>query len=313
MEKRTLGRSGLSIAPLVFGGNVFGWTADETTSFKLLDGFVDAGLDAIDTADVYSAWADGNTGGESETVIGNWLAANPAKRDKITLITKVGSQMPDGAGLSARWIERAVEDSLSRLKTDYIDLYLSHFPDPDTPYAETLAAYDKLIQAGKVRAVGGSNLDAAQLEAAQGAAKQANLPRYEVLQPEYNLYDRAGFEGPLARYCVDNEIGVITYFSLAAGFLTGKYRRPEDVSGQRARMVGKYLDDKGLRLLDALDTVAQDTGASHAEIALAWLMRKEGVTAPIASASKPSQLETLVKAVDLDLSEAAMTLLNDAG
>ncbi len=232
--KRPLGRTGLSIAPLVFGGNVFGWTADEATSFALLDAFVEAGFDAVDTADVYSAWAPGNSGGESETIIGRWMKARGA-RSKITLITKVGSPMGEGKkGLSARYIAEAVEASLKRLQTDVIDLYLSHWPDPETPHEESLAAYDKLLKAGKVRAIGCSNLDATQLAASLEAAKAHGLPRYDVLQPEYNLHDRAKFEGPLADLCVAEEIGVITYFSLAKGFLSGKYRSEADLGRARA-------------------------------------------------------------------------------
>jgi aryl-alcohol dehydrogenase-like predicted oxidoreductase len=315
MQKRPLGRSGLSIAPLVFGGNVFGWTADEPTSFALLDRFVDAGFDAVDTADVYSAWAPGNSGGESETIIGNWMKARGA-RSKITLITKVGSPMGEGKkGLSARYIAEAVEASLRRLQTDVIDLYLSHWPDPETPYEETLGAYDKLLKAGKVRAIGCSNLDAGQLRASLEAAKAAGLPRYEVLQPEYNLHDRAKFEGALGDLCLTEQIGVITYFSLAKGFLSGKYRSEADLgkSPRGERGVRPYLTERGFRILKALDMVAAAKDAKPAEIAIAWLMHKKAVTAPIASATTLDQMESLVRSATVTLSAEDMAALDAAG
>ena len=313
--KRPLGRTGLSIAPLVFGGNVFGWTADEATSFALLDAFVEAGFDAVDTADVYSAWAPGNSGGESETIIGRWMKARGA-RSKITLITKVGSPMGDGKkGLSARYIAEAVEASLKRLQTDVIDLYLSHWPDPETPHEESLAAYEKLLKAGKVRAIGCSNLDATQLAASLEAAKAHGLPRYDVLQPEYNLHDRAKFEGPLADLCVAEEIGVITYFSLAKGFLSGKYRSEADLgkspSGERG--VRPYLTDRGFRILAALDAVGEAHACKPAEVALAWLMRKRGVTAPIASATTLEQMDSLLRSAALRLTDSDMRTLDAAG
>ena len=315
MEMRALGRTGLRVAPLVFGGNVFGWTADEATSFRLLDAFVDAGLNAIDTADVYSAWVPGNRGGESETVIGRWLARDPGKREKVLIITKVGMDLGEGRkGLSARWISQAVADSLKRLGTDRIDLYLSHAPDKDVPYEETLGAFDALKQEGKVRAVGASNLDAGQLRAALDAAAAAGLPRYDVLEPEYNLYDREAFEGPLADLCVAEDIGVITYFSLASGFLSGTYRSEADLAGRsRGERVKQYLNPRGTRILAALDDVAGRLGAKPAEVALAWLLRKRGVTAPIASATSRAQLDSLVKAVTLQLSAADVATLDAAG
>lgn len=315
MQPRPLGRTGLSIAPIVFGGNVFGWTADEKTSFALLDAFFDAGFNTVDTADVYSRWVPGHSGGESETIIGKWLKTGRVPRDKAIIVTKVGSDMGQGRiDLSARWIARAVEDSLTRLQTDYIDLYLSHWPDPDTPYEETLAAFDKLKAAGKVRAIGCSNLDAAQLQASLDAAKAAGLPRYDVIQPEYNLAKRDVFEGPLAELCSREEIGVITYFSLAAGFLTGKYRTKEDAAGKaRENRVSAYLDERGEKVLAALDEAARITGAKHAEIALAWLIRKPAVTAPIASATSLSQLRSLIAAATLPLSGDVMALLDKAG
>lgn len=315
MQKRPLGRTGLDIAPLVFGGNVFGWTADEKTSFDLLDAFRAAGFNTIDTADVYSSWAPGNKGGESETIIGNWLKHSAVPRDDVVIVTKVGSDLGEGRkGLSKCWIAEAVEDSLKRLQTDHIDLYLSHWPDADTSYEETLEAHARLVKEGKVRAFGASNLDAGQLQASFDAADGAGLPRYAVLQPEYNLYDRAGFEGPLAELCIRETIGVITYYSLASGFLTGKYRSEADTQGKsRGKGVAKYLDARGHAILDALDQVSADTGAAPAEIALAWLMAKPGVTAPIASATSLSQLESLIKSANLDLSAEAIALLDQAG
>jgi len=315
MQKRALGKTGLSIAPLVFGGNVFGWTADEKTSFALLDAFVDAGFDAIDTADVYSRWVPGNSGGESETIIGSWLARSKVSRDKVVIVTKVGSDMGQGRrDLGKRWIMEAVENSLRRLKTDHIDLYLSHWPDPDTPYEETLEAHAALVKEGKVRAFGASNLDAAQLQASFDAADAAGLPRYAALQPEYNLYDRAGFEGPLAELCRKEEIGVITYYSLASGFLSGKYRSASDTEGRaRGGGIKKYLDAKGMAILAALDKVAAETGAAPAEIALAWLMAKPAVPAPIASATSLAQLESLTRASELVLTADQMALLDAAG
>lgn len=315
MQKRRLGRTDLEIAPLVFGGNVFGWTADERTSFAMLDRFVDAGFNAIDTADVYSSWAPGNSGGESETIIGKWMKAR-GTRSKITLITKVGSPMGEGKkGLSARYIPEAVEASLKRLQTDVIDLYLSHWPDPETPYEETLGAYEKLVKAGKVRAIGCSNLDAAQLKASLKAAKAHDLPRYEVLQPEYNLHDRAKFEGPLADLCLAENIGVITYFSLAKGFLSGKYRSEADLgkSPRGERSVKPYLTERGFRVLKALDDMAAAKGVKQAEVAVAWLMHKKAVTAPIASATTLDQMESLVRSAQVKLSANDLVALDAAG
>ncbi|MBO9122343.1 MULTISPECIES: aldo/keto reductase [unclassified Rhizobium] len=315
MELRRLGKTGLSVAPIVFGGNVFGWTADEKTSFDILDAFFDAGFNTIDTADVYSAWVPGNKGGDSEEIIGKWLKQNKVARDKAVIITKVGSEMgPGKKGLKEQYILEAVEASLKRLQTDYIDLYLSHWPDAETPYEETLGAFAKLKQQGKIRAIGCSNLDATQLQSSFDAAEKAGLPRYDVIQPEYNLYDRAPFEGPLADLCVKEDTGVITYYSLASGFLSGKYRSKADTEGKaRGGKAAGYLDDKGLKILAALDTVATETGGKPAEIALAWLLRKKGVTAPIASATSLSQLDSLTKSATLALSDEAMALLDKAG
>ena len=314
MNMRRLGKTGLSVSPIVFGGNVFGWTADEKTSFDILDAFFDAGLNTIDTADVYSAWVPGNKGGDSEEIIGRWLKKGKVSRDKAVIITKVGSDMGQGKTLKEQYILKAVEDSLRRLQTDYIDVYLSHWPDADTPHEESLTAYAKLKQQGKIRSFGCSNYDAALLQASFDAAEKAGLPRYDVLQPEYNLYERASFEGPLAELCVKEDIGVITYFSLAAGFLTGKYRSKADTEGRaREGRVSQYLDAKGMNILSALDKVSAETGAKPAEIALAWLLNKKGVTAPIASATSLSQLESLAKAAKLTLSGEAMALLDKAG
>ena len=305
-QKRPLGRSGLSIAPLVLGTNVFGWTIDEPTSFSVLDAFVDYGFDAIDTADSYSSWAPGNQGGESETIIGRWLARDPSKRDRVTIMTKVGSGMPGTGGkksLAKRWIVQAVEDSLRRLQVDTIDLYQSHWPDPETPYEETLSAYADLIAAGKVRAIGASNLDAAQLADALRVADERKLPRYQTLQPKYNLYDRDSYEGPLRDLCIREGLGVISYYGLASGFLSGKYRSQDDLSkSARGGGIGGYLNERGFRILAALDAVGGRLSAQPAEIALAWLMQREGVTAPIASATSREQLASLVHAAEVRLS-----------
>ncbi|GLQ82113.1 NADP-dependent aryl-alcohol dehydrogenase [Mesorhizobium huakuii] len=313
MQKRRLGRTDLSIAPLVLGGNVFGWTADEKTSFDLLDRFVAGGLNAIDTADAYSRWVPGNKGGESETIIGKWMK-DRGNRDKVVVITKVGSDMGQGhKDLSAAYIEKAVEASLKRLRTDVIDLYLSHWPDPTTPYEETLGAYEKLLAKGKVRHVGCSNLDAGQLRAALDVASLRSLPRYEVLQPEYNLYDRSSFDGPLRDLCVAEDIGVITYFSLAKGFLSGKYRSEADLGqSERGEDIDSYLNARGMRILAALDAISAKHSAKQAEVALAWAIARPGVTAPIASATKASQMDSLIKAASLKLTADDMAELDKA-
>ncbi len=314
MKQRQLGRTGLTVAPLCFGGNVFGWTADEATSHRLLDAFVDAGFNFIDTADVYSAWAPGNTGGESETIIGKWLKSR-GNRDKVVIATKVGSEMGLGRkGLSPAYIRIAVEDSLRRLQTDRIDLYQSHWDDPDTPFEDTLGAYQRLIDEGKVRAIGASNLTAARLREALEVSARTGLPRYETLQPGYNLYDRRDYEAELEGLCRQNGLGVISYYSLAAGFLTGKYRSPQD-AGKSVRgegVVSKYLDDRGRAILAALDEVASQHKATPAQVALAWLIARPGLTAPIASASKVEQLDDLFAAVRLRLDPASIERLNRA-
>jgi len=313
MQKRRLGNTSLEIAPLVFGGNVFGWTADEPTSFAMLDRFFEAGLNAIDTADVYSRWVPGNSGGESETIIGNWMKSR-GSRDSVVVVTKVGSDMGQGhRDLSARWIEQAVEHSLRRLQTDAIDLYLSHWPDERTSYEETLRAYDVLLSKGKVRFVGVSNVDARQLSAALSISARKDLPRYQVLQPEYNLYDRSSFEGPLRDLCIAENIGVITYYSLASGFLTGKYRSEADLSkSPRGGGIREYLNDRGARILAAVDSVAAARGAAPAEVALAWVMAQPGVTAPIASATSVEQVESLIRSVSLSLSKEEIAALTEA-
>jgi aryl-alcohol dehydrogenase-like predicted oxidoreductase len=308
MEQRRLGRSDLMVSPLCLGGNVFGWTADEATSFKVLDRFVGAGLNFIDTADVYSAWAPGNSGGESETIIGNWLKAR-RNRDKVVIATKVGWEK----GLSAAHIRTAVEDSLRRLQTDRIDLYQSHKDDPKTPLEDTLGAYAELMRAGKVRAIGASNYSAARLREALSVSARDGLPRYESLQPEYNLYERAGYETELEPLCRENGLGVICYYSLASGFLTGKYRSEADfgrsVRGQR---MAKYLNERGRRILAALDEVAAQHRATPAQVALAWLIARPGLTAPIASATSVEQVDDLVAATRLSLDRASIERLTAA-
>lgn len=314
MDKRQLGGSGLRVAPWCLGGNVFGWTADEATSFRLLDAFVDHGFDFIDTADVYSRWVPGHAGGESETVIGRWLAERGG-RDRIVLATKVGMDMGAGRdGLSRRHIVQSVEGSLRRLQTDVIDLYQSHRDDPKTPVEEVMEAHAALISAGKVRAIGASNFGAERLKAALAVSLDRGVPRYESLQPEYNLYDRAGFETELRDLCLKNGIGVIPYFSLAAGFLTGKYRSQADFGkSPRGGGMAEYLNPRGFRILAVLDRVADETGAVPAAVALAWLMAQPAVTAPIASATTVDQLGVLAKAAALTLSPAQLTALTDAG
>ncbi|CAN7645511.1 aldo/keto reductase [Mesorhizobium sp. LjNodule214] len=313
MQKRRLGRTDLSIAPLVLGGNVFGWTADEKTSFDLLDRFAGAGLNAIDTADAYSRWHAGNKGGESETIIGKWMKSR-GNRDKIIVITKVGSDMGQGRrDLSAAYIEKAVDQSLKRLQTDVIDLYLSHWPDPATPYEETLGAYQSLLAKGKIRHAGCSNLDAGQLRAALDVASLRSLPRYEALQPAYNLYDRSSFDGSLRDLCLAEDIGVISYYGLAKGFLSGKYRSEADLGkSQRGGGVKDYLNPRGMRILSALDAVAERHSAKQAEVALAWVMARPGITAPIASATTLAQMDSLVRAASLALGADDMAALDEA-
>ena len=314
MEKRQLGRSGLTVVPLCLGGNVFGWTIDEPTSHRLLDAFVEQGFNFIDTADSYSTWAPGNTGGESETIIGSWLKGR-GDRDRLVIATKVGSEMgPGKKGLAPAYIRTAVEDSLRRLRTDYIDLYQSHWDEPETPFEDTLAAYQDLIDQGKVRAVGASNLGPARLRAALEVGGKPGLARYESLQPEYNLFDRAGYEADLEGICRENQLGVISYYSLASGFLSGKYRSPED-AGKSPRgqgVVSKYLNDRGLAILAALDEVAARHDANPSQVALAWLIARPGLTAPIVSATSLEQLKDLTAAARLILDRASIDRLDKA-
>jgi aryl-alcohol dehydrogenase-like predicted oxidoreductase len=316
MQMRPLGGSGLKVAPLAFGGNVFGWTADEATSFALLDAFVDAGFNLVDTADVYSRWVPGHSGGESETIIGRWLQ-HSGKRDRIVLATKVGKPMGDEAsgrsGLSRRWIRQAVEDSLRRLQTDRIDLYQSHDDDAATPMEETLAAFAELIQEGKVRAIGASNFSAPRLAEALATSARLGLPRYESLQPLFNLADRAPYEAELQPLCVAEGLGVINFFGLARGFLTGKYRSEADLGkSPRGAGVKGYLNPRGLRILAALDEVAQRLNATLAQVALAWQMAQPGITAPIASATSLAQFAELAAAARLTLSAECQQRLDAA-
>ncbi|HLX28851.1 MAG TPA: aldo/keto reductase [Casimicrobiaceae bacterium] len=313
MERQKLGRTGFDVAPLALGGNVFGWTADEATSFRVLDAFVDAGGNLIDTADSYSRWAAGHAGGESETVIGRWIAGR-GRHDDVVIATKVGSDMGQGKCLRRDYILRSAEQSLSRLHVDAIDVYQSHWDDEKTPFDETLDAYARLIEQGKVRAIGASNLSAARLSQALEVSAREGLPRYQTLQPLYNMYSRDEFEGPLCELCLREDVGVITYFSLAAGFLTGKYRSAADAS-KSARgegIVKKYLNPRGMRILDALDSVASRVHARPAQVALAWLMARPGVTAAIASATSVAQLRELIGATRLALDEVDMRELDEA-
>jgi|SRR5579871_130199 len=313
MTPRTLGASNLKVSPLCLGGNVFGWTIDETTSGKILDGFVAAGFNFIDTADVYSRWAPGHKGGESETIIGNWLKRS-RKRSKVVIATKVGMEMgPNDKGLSKAYILRAVENSLQRLQTDYIDLYQSHQDDPSTPIEETLEAYAELVKQGKVRVIGASNFTADRLQESLLVSAREGYPRYESLQPHYNLVERARFEEALEPLCIDKKLGVIPYFSLASGFLTGKYRSEADLAkSPRGQGVKKYLDDRGRRILAALDQVAENTNATPGKVAIAWLLARPSVTAPIASATTIEQLQDLVDAVNLTLDPESVEILNRA-
>ena len=314
MDFRTLGRSPLKVSPVCLGGNVFGWTVDEPTSFSILDAWLDAGFNFIDTADVYSRWAPGHVGGESETIIGKWLKAS-GKRDSVILATKVGMDMGDGRiGLQPAYIRRAVEESLRRLQTDYIDLYQAHQDDASTPLEDTLQAFGELVEQGKVRVIGASNYTAPRLQEALEISRRLGLPRYESLQPLYNLYDRAVFENELEPLCREQGVGVINFYALAAGFLTGKYRKPADASKspRGANTVEKYLDDRGQRILAALDTVAARTRGKPGQVAIAWLLAQPGVTAPIASASSLAQLAELESALRIKVSTEDIALLDRA-
>ncbi|PYT29080.1 MAG: alcohol dehydrogenase [Acidobacteria bacterium] len=313
MKTRKLGASGLNVSPLCLGGNVFGWTADEKTSFAILDALVAAGFNFVDTADVYSRWVPGHKGGESETIIGNWLKRT-GNRSKVIIATKVGLEMgSNDQGLSRAYIFRAVERSLERLQTDYIDLYQSHRDDPVTPLEETLEAYAELIKQGKVRAIGASNHSADRLVAALEVSEKHGYPRYESLQPHYNLYERAGYEAALEPLCLAKRLGVIPYYSLASGFLTGKYRSEKDLSqSPRGQSVKKYLDVRGVRILTALDQVAGKLHSTPAKVSLAWLLARPSITAPIASATSVEQLHGLIDATNLTLDAESIELLNQA-
>lgn len=310
MQQRQIGTTDLYMAPIAFGGNVFGWTVDEKTSFSLLDGFTGSGFNFIDTADVYSRWAKGNTGGESETIIGNWMRQKK-NRSKIIIATKVGSDMGNGKkGLSKNYIIQAAEDSLKRLRTDYIDLYQTHFDDEGTPVEETLEAYAQLKKEGKVRHIGASNLSPERLKESLLAAFENGLPAYEAFQPHYNLYEREKFEDGLEPVCLGNNIGVITYYSLAGGFLTGKYRSETDLEkSPRGSSAAKYLDERGFKILNALDEVAKQLKTTPATVALAWLIHRPSVTAPIVSATSLTQLESIIKAPDLPITAHEIELL----
>jgi aryl-alcohol dehydrogenase-like predicted oxidoreductase len=312
MEKRRLGRSGLEVAPIVFGGNVFGWSVDQTGANKLLDAFVDLGFNAIDTANSYPRWVPGSLDGESEIIIGNWLKAS-GKRDRVLIFTKIGAEIsPDRKGLSRRHIRTELEGSLKRLQIETIDLYQSHRDDMSTPMEETLQTYAELIREGKVRAIGASNFSAKRLKEALDTSRRLKLPRYESLQPKYNLYDRGEFEGPLEDLCMKEEIGVIPYYGLASGFLTGKYRSPADFGKSEARgsRMGSYLNDRGKKILAALDWAASKHNVRPAAIALAWLMARPSITAPIASATNPDQLEDFASAAKIELDRDDLDQLN---
>jgi aryl-alcohol dehydrogenase-like predicted oxidoreductase len=313
MKKRKLGNSGIEASPLALGGNVFGWTTDEQKSYKILDAFVAAGFDLIDTADTYSRWVPGNKGGESETIIGKWLKWS-GNRTKVIIATKVGSEMgPNRKGLTKPYILRAAEESLRRLQTDTIDLYQSHKDDPDTPLDETLEAYSQLIKQGKVRAIGASNYGAKRLSESMQISTQKGYPCYQCLQPRYNLYDRAEYEKSLEPICIENGMGVITYSSLASGFLTGKYRSEKDRSKSiRGQGILIYLNDRGFRILEALDKVAEQYKSTPAGVSLAWLIARPGITAPIASATSVEQLHELIVGTKLRLDQASIDLLNKA-
>lgn len=313
MEKRKLGNSGLEIAPLILGGNVFGWTANEKTSFQLLDAFIANGFNCIDTADVYSRWAKGNKGGESEKIIGKWIK-KCGKRDSVIIATKVGKEMsPDKKGLSKKYILNAVEDSLTRLQTDYIDLYQSHDDDTNTPLEETLETYTQLMQQGKVRAIGASNYSAKRLLEAVEISKKNNLAQYESLQPLYNLYDRNDFETNLRQACMQNGIGVITFYSLARGFLTGKYRSENDLyKSARGEGIRKFLNHRGMRIIAALDNISQQYLSTPAAVAIAWLIAQPGVTGAIASATSLEQLNEIMQAATLQIDSSTIETLNKA-
>lgn len=313
MEKRQLGNSDLYVQPITFGGNVFGWTIDQKQSFEILNAFTEAGFNFIDTADVYSRWVPENSGGESEKIIGNWMKERK-NREQLVITTKVGSDMGDGKkGLSKKYIIQAIEDSLLRLQTDYIDLYQSHYDDEHTPIEETLEAYAQLIKEGKIRWIGASNFSPERLKASLEISKAKGLPIYQTLQPHYNLYDREVFEKELEKVCLENQLGVINYFSLASGFLTGKYRSKVDFpKNKRGDLAIKCFNERGLKILEALDQVATQYNTTQATVALAWLITRPSIKAPIVSATSLKQLDAMIKAPQLNLDKDAITILNQA-
>ena len=311
MERKTFGKSELSTAPIIFGGNIFGWTLDEKESFKMLDELLEMGYDTIDTADVYSRWAEGNRGGESEIILGKWMK-DRGVRENVSIHTKVGSDMGQGGkDISKPYILKAIEDSLKRLRTDYIDLYYTHWDDDKTPVTETLEAYQELMEQGKVKHIGASNLSSERLKASLKASRTQGLPKYEVYQGQYNLLERNSFEGEIQEICMDNGLGVTTYFSLASGFLTGKYRKESDFIGKERRVfVENYLNGRGLAILEAMDQIADAHNISLAGVALAWIIQRPGVTAPIASATKPHHLKAFKEAISTTLTEEEMSILH---
>ena len=311
MEKRALGKTDLRIPPIIFGGNVFGWTLDEKESFNILDEVFDKGFDAIDTADSYSHWAPGNSGGESESILGKWMKER-GHRSKIILATKVGSNPgKEGRDVSKKYILKAAEDSLRRLNTDYIDLYFTHWDNEATPVEETLGAYRQLLKDGKVRYIGASNLSPSRLSESLGAAGNNDLPKYSVLQPEYSLVARSKFEENYKGIVQERELGVTSYFSLASGFLTGKYRNESDVEGARKDMVKNYLNEQGMKILNVMDEISKAHGVSNAAVALRWIIQRPAISAPIASATKSSHLKAFEEAVKLELSDEEMQRLNE--
>lgn len=315
MEKRILGQTGISISPIIFGGNVFGWTADKKISYALLDSFFAQGFDSIDTADMYSNWAPGNNGGESETIIGDWFKSRLIPRDQIKIFTKAGLDLgrPGEKGLSEKWLNESVNRSLKRLKTDYIDIFFSHTPDQETPLEETLGAYQKLIDAGKIRTIGVSNANLEHLKESINIAQQHNFQCYQVIQPEYNLYDRHFFENELQAFCLEKNLGVISYFSLASGFLSGKYLSKADLNNSaRASMLEKYINPRGYKILEVVAKIADQHDTTLSEIALAWILAQTGITAPIISATSLKQLEHFKKALALKLSKEDLIELNEA-
>lgn len=313
MDKRKLGSTDLLVSPITFGGNVFGWTLDEAKSFEILDGFFEAGFNFVDTADTYSRWAEGNEGGESEKIIGKWMKTRN-NRNKVILATKVGGDMGSGKkSLSKAHITASIEGSLKRLQTDYVDLYQSHYDDPETSIEETLEAYDQLIRAGKVRWIGASNFSADRLKESLETSQRLSLPKYQSFQPEYNLYNRENFEKEFEQICLDSHLGVIGYYSLASGFLTGKYRSEEDFGkSKRGAGIKAYMNDRGFRILKALDEVSEQYNSAPASVALAWLLARPSVTAPIASVTSLAQLEELTRAAALKLNVEDISILDEA-